>query len=188
MIQYDITRSEADLRGILELQQKNFADTVSPEEAVSQGYVTVRHELSLLQRMHSEAPAIIAKDKDHIAGYCLAMPKSFKNDIPVLVPMFDIIDDLSFNDEPLRDIDYIVSGQVCVDKAYRGQGIFDGLYHQYREYYKDSHPCIITEILSANRRSISAHQRVGFGILHRYSDPDDRQWDIVLWDWNTPAP
>ncbi len=138
--------------------------------------------------MHSEAPAIIAKDKDHVAGYCLAMPKSFKNDIPVLVPMFDIIDDLSFNDEPLRDIDYIVSGQVCVDKAYRGQGIFDGLYHQYREYYKDSHPCIITEILSVNRRSISAHQRVGFGILHRYSDPDDRQWDIVLWDWNTRLP
>ncbi|MGS2740581.1 N-acetyltransferase family protein [Sinomicrobium sp. M5D2P17] len=183
MIQYGLAKSEADLEGILELQKKNFIEALSPEEASNQGFVTVRHDRNLLERMNAEAPSIIARDEDKIIGYCLAMTKKFKEDIPVLIPMFNAIDRLSYNKEYLKDIDYIVSGQVCVDKAYRGQGIFDNLYRQYRDVYKDAFPYILTEILTVNQRSIKAHQRIGFHSLHSYSTPDNTVWDIVIWDW-----
>ena len=184
MIQFDLAKSEADLEGILELQKKNFIEALSSEEAASQGFVTVRHDRDLLRRMNTEAPSIIARDGNKVIGYCLAMTKKFKKDIPVLIPMFNTIDKLSYNDTSLKETDYIVSGQVCVDKAYRGQGIFDNLYRQYRNVYKDAYPYILTEILAVNQRSIKAHQRIGFHRLHRYSTPDNTEWDIVIWDWN----
>ncbi|MBC9797607.1 GNAT family N-acetyltransferase [Sinomicrobium weinanense] len=185
MIEYDLARSETDLRGILELQKKNSPGAISPEEAASQGFVTVRHDLDILGRMNREAPSIIAKDKDKVIGYCLAMTRNFKKDIPVLIPMFNTIDKLSFKNEPLLDANYIVSGQVCIDKAYRGKGILDGLYNHYREAYKDIYKYIITEIVTTNQRSVKAHLRVGFEHLHSYIAPDNTDWDIVIWDWNS---
>ncbi|MGS2763209.1 N-acetyltransferase family protein [Sinomicrobium sp. M5D2P9] len=185
MIQYDLAKSEADLEGILKLQKKNFIESVSPEEAASQGFVTVRHTRNILHRMNTETASIIARDGNKVIGYCLAMTKKFKEDIPVLIPMFNTIDKLSYNKKALKETDYIVSGQVCVDKAYRGQGVFDHLYEQYREAYKGSYPYILTEILAVNHRSIKAHQRIGFHHLHRYSTSDNTEWDIVIWDWNS---
>lgn len=184
MIAYDLARSETDLEGILELQQKNFPDNLSPEEAKDQGFVTVRHDPDILSRMNREAQSIIARYNDKVVGYCLAMTKSFKNDIPVLIPMFNTIDELSFNGIALRDVNYIVSGQVCIDREHRGKGILDKLYAHYRDTYRHTYTYVITEIVTTNQRSIKAHQRIGFEHLYSYTDPDNTGWDIVIWDWN----
>ena len=47
---------------ILDLQEKNLAVSLSAETMASQGYVTVRHDPAVLQRMNEAAPAVIAKD------------------------------------------------------------------------------------------------------------------------------
>lgn len=41
----------------------------------------------------------------------------------------------------------------------------------------------ITEIHKSNIRSIKAHARIGFELIHSYKDPNGDEWDIVIWDW-----
>ena len=48
MIQYVPTTTDAELLGILQLQQRNLGINLSPEERKSQGYVTVAHTLDIL--------------------------------------------------------------------------------------------------------------------------------------------
>lgn len=182
-ITYHLASTTADLQGILDLQQKNLPTNISSQEAQEQGFVTVHHNLPLLQRMNTKAASIIAKNGEQIVGYNLAMTRDFAKDIPVLVPMFEIMDNLDYQGQKMVEIDYIVCGQVCVDKAYRGMGIFSGMYHFYQQQYADKYAVIATEIAMRNTRSIRAHEKVGFEIIHTYTADNGERWEIVRWKW-----
>jgi len=79
---------------------------------------------------------------------------------------------------------YYVMGQICVAKAYRGQGVFDRLYAAHREHLRHRFDACVTEISVRNPRSLRAHARVGFEELERYRDAAD-EWVVVIWDLRT---
>lgn len=137
----------------------------------SQGFLTVRHDPAVLQRMNAATPAVIAKDGGRVVGYALVMPREFAPEVPILLPMFDMLDGLSWRGIPLRDNPrWFVMGQICVAEGYRGMGVFDGMYLKMREVYKPEYDFTVTEVAERNTRSLRAHERVGFQNLHIYPD------------------
>lgn len=180
---YTSAETDGDLLGILTLQQANLASNLSSDEISSQGFVTVVHSFADLKKMNDAEPHIIAKEGDKVIAYLLAMTPAAKNDVPVLRPMFQIFDAIAFNGKPISSFHYIVVGQVCVDKGYRGQGVLDNCYLTYRAAFRPKYDFAITEIATRNTRSLAAHKRIGFTELHRYAAPDGEEWSIVLWDW-----
>jgi hypothetical protein len=177
-LNYTTAKSEKDLNGILELQKKNLSTILTNDEKESQGFVTVNHSLNDLKKMNDIEQHVICKDHDKVVAYALAMTAMSKNDIPVLIPMFDLFDSLTYKGRPISTYNYIVVGQVCVDKQYRGQGVFDSNYVTYKNQFKDKYDFAITEIAVNNTRSINAHKRIGFSEIHR-----DAEWSIVIWPW-----
>lgn len=176
-------KSITSLEGILKLQQENLPINISEEEAQEQGFVTVVHTLPLLNRMNEAAPHTIAvNEQSEVVGYCLTMLPSFRNEIPVLIPMFDMIDTLIWNGSPLRDLKYFVMGQCCIAKPHRGLGIFDALYHGQRDFFKTKYQVVVTEISKRNQRSWRAHKRLGFELIHEYEAPDGEIWLVVAWN------
>jgi GNAT superfamily N-acetyltransferase len=183
MITYTTVNSKTDLEGILKLQKSNLAQNLNSDEIRSQGFVTVNHTYDLLKKLNDFEKHIIAKENDKVIGYVLAMTKHSKFDIPVLFPMFNVFDTVLFKDKKISAYNYILVGQVCVDKAYRGQGIFNNCYAAYKEFYKDKYDFAITEIANTNSRSLNAHKRIGFEDIHSYFAPDKTEWIVVLWNW-----
>ncbi len=173
MITFTKTSNTAELEQILALQQRNLPKQLSEEEKKTQGFVTVEHDLEILSKMHNLHPHSIAKDNDTIIGYALSMSTSFKNEIPVLVPMFNAIDKLNIHPN------FIVMGQVCVDKAYRGKGIFRGLYDTMAATFSGQFTSIITEIDANNTRSLKAHEVIGFSDLCTY-EAGQQLWKVVV--------
>jgi L-amino acid N-acyltransferase YncA len=106
-----------------------------------------------------------------------------KDDIEMLIPMFEEFDQLEYKGIPLSEYNYLVVGQVAVGKDYRGQGVFDYCYEVYRAVHGDNFDFAITEISDQNYRSLAAHYRVGFRELSRYPNADGDIWVIVVWDW-----
>jgi predicted GNAT family N-acyltransferase len=182
MIQLKKANSQKDLLGILDLQAENHLTSLSPEEKMQQGFVTVRHSLGQLQELNAFAQHIIAVDSGKVVGYILAMTKHSKNLIPVLIPMFEQFDMLTYKNKKMSEHDFMVIGQVCVDKAQRGKGLFDRMYKAYREYYSSTFDFAITEIALSNQRSMAAHLRIGFQVIHEFKD-ETQLWAIVVWDW-----
>ncbi|SEG36588.1 GNAT family N-acetyltransferase [Algoriphagus boritolerans] len=181
-IHFKWTETEAELRGILDLQKVNLLSEISEEEKAEQGFVTVRHSLDQLKLMHSLEPHVITKDGEKVIGYILAMTKESRDLVPVLIPMFEQFDRLNFGEKLLSDYDYLVIGQICIDKSYRGQGIFDKMYELYRSTFASRYDFAVTEIALSNFRSLKAHQRVGFKVIHEFDDTT-QNWAIVLLDW-----
>ncbi|HSF55036.1 MAG TPA: GNAT family N-acetyltransferase [Algoriphagus sp.] len=182
MIQFKSAESREELEGILSLQRINLPQNISDSEKSEQGFVTVHHSFDQLAGMNKIAPHLIAKDGEKVIGYILAMTKASKTLIPVLVPMFEQFDQVIFEGKPVSNYNYLVIGQICVDKNYRGQGIFDKMYEAYKSIFSESFDFAITEIAISNMRSIKAHQRVGFRIIHEFDD-STQNWAIVALDW-----
>ena len=183
MIIYTTANSKNDLEGILNLQKRNLPSSLTNDEIQSQGFVTVDHSYEQLETLNNYEKHVIAQDNDKVVGYLLAMTKRSRLDIPVLIPMFELFEGVSYNRKKISEYNYLVVGQVCIDKAYRGQGILDHCYAAYREHYGTKYDFAITEIASTNLRSLKAHKRIGFKEVNTYVSPDKTEWIVVLWDW-----
>ncbi len=181
---YKAAESNEELQQILALQQINLPKNISQEESKEQGFVTVEHNFPLLSSMNESAPQIIASAAGKVVGYALVMLESFSAKIPVLIPMFKMLSTLPYQGKSFGEYRYYVMGQVCVDKAYRGQGLFDGMYQEQRRQLSGAYDFVVTEVATRNTRSMRAHERVGFETIHVYTDPDHgEEWAIILWNW-----
>lgn len=183
MITYTRSKTGSDLEQILALQKQNLAAGLSAGDIASQGFVTVSHSYDDLYKMNEIEAHVIAKDNDQVVAYILAMTARSRNDIPVLLPMFELFEQIEYKHKKIADYRYMVVGQVCVAAGYRGKGVFDGCYAAYRDHFKNKYDFAITEIAIRNQRSINAHKRIGFETIYEYVAPDGEAWSVVVWHW-----
>jgi ribosomal protein S18 acetylase RimI-like enzyme len=179
-----------EVRQILDLQAANLPAALTPDAMASQGFVTVRHDPAVLQRMNETAPAIIAKDGGRVVGYALVMPRAFASDVPILRPLFEMLDGLSWRGQLLREHSrWFVMGQICVAEAYRGRGIVDGLYRTMTDLSRDRYDFTVTEVATRNTRSLRAHERAGFRPLQAYADATTgEEWQVIVLDFDRSPP
>ena len=178
-----LTNDIKDLEQIISLQRTNLIRNLSTEEWKDQGFVTVVHTVELLAQMHRVAPAVVIKDNGRVVAYALVLTRECRGIIPVFDRRFEAIDTLEWEGKPMSAFRYYIMGQICVDKNYRGKGLFDDLYRKHKEAYSNEFDLIVTEIAIRNTRSIRAHERVGFKTFNYYTDDRD-DWAVVAWDWS----
>ncbi len=179
-ISYQLADSLQDLEGILVLQRQNLATSLT---SLDQGFVTVVHSINELQKMNNYSQHIIAKDGERVIAYLLAMTFACKEDVPVLLPMFEQFEKITYKNKKLSTYNYLVVGQVCVADGYRGKGILNQCYALYKDTHSVNYDFAITEIATRNITSIKAHQKIGFQEIIRFTDSLPEEWSIVVWDW-----
>jgi GNAT superfamily N-acetyltransferase len=180
---YKQVNSENELHQLLALQAANHKSILSDIEKEEQGFVTVKHLWEEINALHTIEKSTIAVYDNQVIGYTIAMTSKSRNDIPVLVPMFEVFDSLEFNNKSLASYQYMVCGQVCVDKSFRGLGVFANNYLYYKSVFEKRYSFCVTEIDVKNTRSLKAHQKLGFEIIHTFQDKFGIEWAIVLWPW-----
>ena len=183
-ITFHLTESLDELRQIKDIQRRHQKETINPELREKTGFVTAEYEISLLEKMHRLLPSIIAKDGDKVVGYALVTDRRIIGYHDLLDDLFTQINKLTFDNDPLKETNYTVVGQLCVDSNYGRRGIAQGLYKKYQESYSGAFEYCVTDVDCKNQRSLRTHLRAGFQIIHKI-DYGNAEWDIVLWDWKT---
>ena len=172
-IDYTRATNTSELKQVLRLQQDNLKAGLSMAEKDKEGFVSVVHTLELLEAMNAVCPHILAKSGEEVAGYALCMHPDFSDAIPMLKPMFRKVRTLI---DPAHR--FVIMGQICIDKKWRKQGIFRGLYAAMQKELKGEFDSIITEVDDSNQRSLTAHLAVGFTTLEVYLS-GDRTWHLI---------
>ena len=180
MIRIIPSLEESHLMGILNLQSRYLYDQQDSEERNTEGFVTIRHDIQLLQEIARGKDHIIAIQDQEVIGYALFMDPVTLPQIPILAPLEKKLHKIEYRDQPIFHYPFFVMGQICIDKKYRRQGLFKSMYYQLRTRYSSLYSCVVTEISQENQRSIGAHLHLGFKIV---SDKYDSNWITVLWDW-----
>jgi hypothetical protein len=129
-------------------------------------------------------PLCIAKDGDIIAGYALVAVRSIASQHDLLHHLFSTIDDTIYKGAPLKNANYVVCGQLCVKKKYRGMGLVQKMYQHFRDSLSGSFDYCITDVVQVNQRSVKAHLNTGFQVISTL-EFGSVYWDIVLWDWRS---
>jgi ribosomal protein S18 acetylase RimI-like enzyme len=182
MVQITRVTDVQELRGIQALQTENLRKNVDANEAVSQGFLMAEYSLEFLQSMHQAAPSIIANDGNKVVGYALVATQAVRHEHDLLADLFNTIDQTQFEGKTLASASYVVVGQLCVSKDYRGQGLVQQLYGHFRECLETEYDFCITDVAQANARSLKAHKNTGYQVIDTLSY-GGIAWDIVLWDW-----
>jgi L-amino acid N-acyltransferase YncA len=89
---------------------------------------------------------------------------------------------VEYQGKPLANYNFYLMGQICIHKDYRGKGIFDLLYQHHKLIYSRGYELLVTEISANNKRSLRAHEKLGFKTTYTYTDNMD-EWKVVVWDW-----
>jgi hypothetical protein len=177
-----VTKSVEDLHQILWLQERNLKQNLSQDEKDSEGFVTMRFTIEMLTNLHNVAPSVVVRNGDTIIAYAIVLLKEGRHYYPDLETMFLHLETIEWDGKLLAGYRYYVMGQICIDKAYRGGNVFSILYATHRDLYQAAFDCLVTEISTSNRRSMRAHEKIGFKTIDKYRDAVD-EWNVVVWDW-----
>ena len=181
MVEIKLVETEEELNGILLLQSKNLKRNLTQEEMDREGFVTAEYNIDIMKKMHEVRRSVIAKDGDEVVGYLIATTKAIKPHHALLSEFFDQLDKIDYKGKSLKDVDYMLGGQICVAKGYRGQGLFVKMHLFYRDAHRAEYPFCITDIDFANIGSLRAHEKVGFEEL-KVVTYWNVTWKIVIWD------
>ena len=181
----ELTRvsSPNEIIGIRDLQALNLKQNITAEEAIEQGFLTAAYTIEYLQEMNAVFPSIIAKDEDKVVGYALVATKDIRKGHDLIEGLFDAIDACQYKGNLLKEVNYVVVGQLCVAKEYRGQDLVQKLYGHFRDCLSNEFTYLVTDVAKANLRSLKAHKKRGFQVINELTY-GGFGWDIVLWDWN----
>ena len=91
---------------------------------------------------------------------------------------------MEYKSASLQQMNYVVVGQLCVAKDYRGLGLVQKMYGHFRETLANEFQCCITDVARNNPRSLQAHLKTGFTVINTLTY-GETEWDIVLWDWRS---
>lgn len=180
-IEFKKAATPTQFQQILDLQHKNHRVNVDEKQQGEQGFVFASHNLEKLEIMSNLIPQVVAMNGDTIAGYNLSMTAEMKDLLPELSGMFRQFGQLQYRQKRLSAYNYIVGGQVCVAKEYRGLGLLRKLYLASRDFAGPDYHVCVTEISVRNKVSLKAHEKMGFEIIGTYKD-EFEEWNIVAWN------
>ena len=184
-IQLDVASTDQHFEQILRLQTQNLFSEISEEQQAQQGFVFAQHSVPLLKMMAAQLPQVIALSAGRVVGYNLAMSLAMKDAMPRLKPMFAQFEQTQYRGRPLATYNFMVGGQVCVDKDLRGRGLLRRLYHETRDRLPPGYELCVTEISARNVVSLEAHLKMGFVEASTYHDGKE-PWIVVVWDLHAP--
>jgi GNAT superfamily N-acetyltransferase len=178
---FDVASTDQQFQQILQLQQDNLVNVISEEQQTKHGFVFAEHTLPLLKRMATFLPQVIALNNDKVIGYNLALHVSMKHEVPKLIPMFHEFEKSEYKGRPLEAYNFMVGGQVCVDKDFRGQGLMSKLYRETKNQLPYGYELCVTEVAARNIISLKAHEKMGFEVVNTYHDGKEL-WKVVVWN------
>lgn len=179
-LEIKLASSEPELIEIKNLQNKNLKENISIKEKQSEGFLTANYTLEFLKKLNNKTPAIIIKN-EKVVGYAIAASKEVAKEHKLLNNLVYNFDKQLIDGNLLSNQSYIVVGQLCIEKKYRGFDYVKKLYSFFKDTYSTYRYCV-TAVDIKNVRSLKAHKKCGFikiGELKLNNNPGD----IILWDW-----
>lgn len=148
-----------DFDGILALLKANHADNLTPEEK-TEGFVTTNFTREQMETLIvQEKGVVIAKENGRVVGFATAAPWDFWAQWPLFTYMIDHLEEYTFQGKTLTVENCYQYGPVCVDRAFRGTGLFQKLFYASLESMAYRFPVMATFINQVNPRSYRAHTK-----------------------------
>ena len=160
----------ADIPKVQSLQQKYHIASIR-EEDKKNGFVTTLFTAEQLRELIERENGIsLACDGENVVAYAMAGSWDYWSKWPLFQYMIADLPNTTYLGRTLTKENSYQYGPVCIDMAYRGQGILEALFHFSTYQIRAKYPVLITFINRMNERSFAAHtKKVGLDVIKQFS-------------------
>jgi len=169
----------ADIPQLQALQQKYHVSSI-PEEDKKNGFVTTLFTAEQFQELIVRENGIsLACDADKLIGYAMAGSWEFWSKWPLFQQMIADLPNVQYLGKTLSTQNSYQYGPVCIDTAYRGQGVLKALFRFSTSQMSSRYPILITFINQINERSFAAHtKKVGLEVIKTFSFNGNQYYEL----------
>lgn len=169
-----------DLDQVHMLQNRYHVSTISDEDRPD-GFVTTLFTTEQFERLiDDEAGLSIAVDGDRVVGYAMAASWKYWSEWPLFAHMIKELPNTEYLGRTLSMENSYQYGPICVDKEYRGTGVFAHLFDFSRESMHDRYPVLLTFVNQINPRSIAAHRKLGLDLVKEFQFNNNDYYELGL--------
>lgn len=169
-----------DIDDVLALHRRYQLATIA-EEDKPDGFVTTAftHE-QLTQLIEQEQGLFIARAEGRVVAYVMAASWAFWAEWPIFALMIEQLPTLTYGGQRLSTANSYQYGPICLDKAYRGSGLLERIFHFARRQMAARYPVLVTFINQRNPRSFTAHTRkLGLEVVHEFSFNGNQYYELA---------
>ena len=148
-----------DLDGVMDLHRRYHISSISPGDKPD-GFVTTNFTPEQLHALvEKERGITVAKDDGRIIAYAMAASWQFWSEWPLFAYMIEKLGENSYNGLSLSVENSYQYGPICVDRQYRGSGVFQKVFYASLDSMAGRYPVMVTFINRINHRSYAAHTK-----------------------------
>ena len=159
-----------DFDGVKALLKANHVSNLSAEEQKS-GFVTTNLTDDQLEDLIvKENGVTIAREGGRVIAFALAAPWEYWSQWPLFVHMIGELGKYDYLGQKLTLENTYQYGPVCIDRAFRGRGLFERVFRASLDSMAERYPIMITFVNHVNGRSHAAHTRkAGMDVLGNFA-------------------
>lgn len=171
----------SDIEKILALHAKYQIDTIK-EEDKKDGFVTTAFSKKELQDIIEQEQGIfIAIKEDKVVGYVMSASWQYWSAWPIFAYMIQNLDKLEYLGEKLSTENSYQYGPVCIDKDFRGSGLFEKLFYFALVQMAKRYKILVTFINKNNPRSYAAHtKKLGLEVIQEFEFNNNNYYELVF--------
>ena len=168
-----------DIAQIEELQKKYHVSYISEEDKKSGFVTTLFTREQLAELIEKEDGISLTCDGEKVVAYAMAGSWEFWSKWPLFQYMIADLENVTYMGQQLTTRNSYQYGPVCIDMAYRGQGVLENLFAHSARQMGRRYPILITFINHLNPRSYTAHtKKVGLDVIKNFSFNGNNYYEL----------
>lgn len=173
--------NKSHVEGILKLHAKYQIDSIK-EEDKKDGFVTTAFTKEQLEDIiEKEQGIFVALKNDVVVAYVMSASWTYWSKWPMFVYMIEDLPNLRYLGREITVDNSYQYGPVCVDKAFRGQGILEALFDFALEKMSKKYEILVTFVNKINPRSFEAHKRkLGLEVIQEFEFNNNNYYEMVF--------
>ena len=165
--------TQADIPGILELQEKNLFRNLTEEE-LKKGFVTTPFTVEQLNELMELNGVFVAKNENEkVIAYAFAGSWKYFEQWEIFNYMVSRFPQINFRGREITTENSFQYGPICIDENYRGRGIINLIFEEMRLELLKRYTISVTFINRDNVISKEAHtKKLGWEIIDEFEFND----------------
>jgi hypothetical protein len=169
-----------DIEGVIALQSKYLINNI-PESERAGGFVTTPFTVKQIADVIDLEGMFVVENESKIIGYTFAADWEYFSQWPIFPYMVSRFPLLSFDNQGLTVENTFQYGPICIEKTYRGSGLFQQLFEFMRLTMRNRYPIGITFINKMNQRSFIAHtQKLDLQVIDEFSFNQNEYYNLAF--------
>ena len=158
------TMRETDIIPILQIQNENLRDNLTPDQ-LRDGYLSIAFSENDFREFNRDLGVIVAKTQGQVIGYCCVSSAGFNAKFPILDQIVAQLSSYLVPGEQQQptEVSTCFYGPACIAKPFRGKNVLTHLFsHGLKISDEAGYSFCFSFISSENKRSLKAHLKLPF--------------------------